>query len=184
MKAKTSYDNLRAKISLIHNLELFNACEELFTDPRYSRFERWPAALKNHHCGAGGLADHTKEVMEYAIHIALPFPKANNDVLIAAALWHDLTKIWEYEADPTIFNAWVEAPYKNLIYHIAGSHAEFVAVAAKHGVSQELTVAIGHAILAHHGPVKEWGSPVAPQTLEAQIIHQADMLSARYGPSK
>ena len=39
-------------------------------------------------------------------------------------------------------------------------------------------------ILAHHGPVREWGSPEAPRTLEALIPHQADMLSASYGATK
>lgn len=41
--------------------------------------------------------------------------------------------------------------------------------------------AVIHCIHAHHGPVKEWGSPEAPRTIEALILHQADMLSAGYG---
>ena len=35
----------------------------------------------------------------------------------------------------------------------------------------------------HHG-LREWGSPVEPQTLEALLLHQADLLSAQYGATK
>ena len=35
-----------------------------------------------------------------------------------------------------------------------------------------------HVIQSHHG-CKEWGSPVEPKTIEAQIIHFADNFSAK-----
>ena len=35
-----------------------------------------------------------------------------------------------------------------------------------------------HLILSHHGQ-KEWGSPVIPYTLEAQILHYADLIDSR-----
>jgi 3'-5' exoribonuclease len=40
-----------------------------------------------------------------------------------------------------------------------------------------------HCILSHHGR-KDWGSPVEPATLEALVLHQADMLSAKFGATK
>lgn len=38
--------------------------------------------------------------------------------------------------------------------------------------------ALLHAILAHHGR-KEWGAPVEPATLEAWLVHLADLAEAR-----
>jgi 23S rRNA maturation-related 3'-5' exoribonuclease YhaM len=35
-----------------------------------------------------------------------------------------------------------------------------------------------HCILAHHG-CRAWGSPVAPSTREAWLVHLADAISAR-----
>jgi 3'-5' exoribonuclease len=35
-----------------------------------------------------------------------------------------------------------------------------------------------HAILAHHGR-KEWGAPVEPQTVEAWLVHLADLAESR-----
>jgi 23S rRNA maturation-related 3'-5' exoribonuclease YhaM len=37
---------------------------------------------------------------------------------------------------------------------------------------------ITHNILSHHG-MREWGSPVAPATKEAWILHLCDNMSAR-----
>jgi 3'-5' exoribonuclease len=35
-----------------------------------------------------------------------------------------------------------------------------------------------HLVLSHHGNL-EWGSPVAPKTLEAVLLHQIDLLDSR-----
>lgn len=179
-----SYKELRRKITAIGNLELFNACEQIWLDPRYKAFKTKSAAVHYHHTGLNGLSDHTLEVMIYAENMALSFPQVDSDILIAACLWHDVAKIWEYEDDPMVPMTWFRGPYASLIGHISGSNAEFVSIALKFGVDEVLIRKISHAILAHHGPVKDWGSSVAPQALEALLLHQADMLSANYGATK
>jgi 3'-5' exoribonuclease len=111
----------------------------------------------------------------------------NRDVLITAALWHDYCKIYEY-TEPLGNGVWDYSTdnYRNRIGHIAGSVLAFYqrAEAGCNNIKQPVLDAIAHCILAHHGPVREWGSPVAPQTLEALILHQADMLSAKFGATK
>lgn len=180
-----SHGFIHALIKRVKDKSLRKTCEHLFCDVKYELFSSCPAALKWHHSEEGGLADHTLEVMEYALHLADIFgAEVNRDVIIAAAVWHDIAKIWEYRPSSMIPGTWEAAPYKHLVYHISGSYAEFIHVATKHKVSEDLKTAVGHAILAHHGPVREWGSPVAPQTLEATILHQADMLSANYGQTR
>jgi 3'-5' exoribonuclease len=75
--------------------------------------------------------------------------------------------------------------YRNLVRHVAGSHAEFVRRMEKHRhmFSEERYMNIEHTILAHHGR-KECGSPIEPQTVEAYILHYADMYSVKFGPGR
>lgn len=170
-------------------------------------FLTWPASLSHHHAYEGGLLAHTVEVVDIALGIEQisngvgdgnPFDRESSfDILIAAALWHDVMKTEEYKLNPVFVDTfpkgtrciigskgtWTETPYTHQIHHIQGSAIEFTVAARKHGVSPATIDAITHCILAHHGR-REWGSPVEPQTLEALILHQADMLSARYGATK
>jgi 3'-5' exoribonuclease len=179
-------------IRSIADRELRSACLQILN---YPEFLTWPASLSFHHARACGLLEHTLEVAEYALHGAESFPETDLDVLAASALWHDLGKIWEYNLfqdlivvadgiryihEPT-YGTWVGASATS---HILTSSMEFTVHARRHGVAPEIERAVVHCIHAHHGPVKEWGSPVAPQSLEALLLHQADMLSAKHGATK
>lgn len=173
-------------VEKIGDSNLRHACETLKS---YSEFWTWPAAISYHHAYEGGLITHTLEVAEIALSIAAKFPQVNLDVLLTAALWHDWGKIMEYKLEDwsntgaserprhlTRSDGWVWTWNANASTHIATSAIEF----SRYGRSS----AVVHCILAHHGPVREWGSPEAPKTLEALILHQADMLSASYGATK
>lgn len=196
---------LRPLIDEIKLPALQQACRALYLEDEYQDLETWPASLGFHHGYKRGLLIHTVEVHNLAVHQASAFVgnTVNMDVLIAAALWHDIAKLYDYrkltvlEGQDTPKRAlliteypgaykdyWVPADYYKLIHHIPGSFAEFNRHAHANGVSCETIDAVGHCILAHHGPVREWGSPVAPQTLEALLLHQADMISAGYGATK
>jgi 3'-5' exoribonuclease len=185
-------DLLKGTLQLITDDSLRFACEEPLND---TRFLHWPAAISMHHAYEGGLLAHTVEVAETALHIADRFPQVSRDVLIAAALWHDYGKIFEYGLVPLYSardsrtrhlpfgdEAWVIDP--NAMSHILSSAIHFVRAAVVYGVDEDTIDQVVHCIHAHHGPVKEWGSPEAPRTIEALILHQADMLSAGYGATK
>lgn len=187
------------EINEIQDGPLKEACKEILN---YQEFMTWPASLGHHHAYKGGLFAHTKEVVTNALYIdGLKLNKqVNKDVLVAAALWHDLAKIWDYSyedgcippawagkrvlADQEgmfIRGHWILSDYQNKIHHINGSCAEFTASAIKHGVDRQTIQRVQHAILAHHGPNRDWGSPVKPESVEAHILHMADNLSASYG---
>lgn len=163
--------------------QLRDVCNALWMDIRYDTFFTHPASLNHHHAYTAGLAAHTLEVSDYALNIAVSFPtKVNRDVLIAACLWHDMAKIHEYWQSSAF--EWAKTDYATRIGHIAGSAGEFTATAREWRLDRTTEEAVVHCILSHHGPVREWGSPVAPESLEALILHQADMLSANYGATK
>lgn len=172
-------------VATIQDSALRQSCGAVTDHPA---FFQAPAATKRHHAYPGGLAAHTLEVMGNCHltcdgflrpHIA-QYPAAqtpDRDVLLTAALWHDFMKIREYSGHPA------DATYRRHTGHIVGSAMAFAHVASELDAHWTKIDAVVHCILAHHGR-PEWGSPVEPQTLEAMLLHHADMWSARYGPTK
>lgn len=146
-----------------------------------ANFARWPGSCVHHHAYPGGLAVHTAEVLEYALGMAEVDSWANKEVLTVAAIFHDYAKLRDYQEDSTTPSGFRPTQYRDRIRHVSGSHAFYIV--CTDGVETPFNDEVSHCILSHHGR-QEWGSPVEPQTLEAHILHYADMLSARHGKGK
>lgn len=147
----------------------------------------WSGSSKpnQHHYGDGGLAAHTIEVLElcktnadavsfndgFHSHDAVVF----GPVLFLAALYHDYGKMFDYAK---VDGVWASAPHKRDIHHISRSAIEFSVLARKFNLRPYLEREVVHCILSHHGR-REWGSPVAPRTAEAWMLHLCDGISAR-----
>lgn len=190
--------DIKPLINQIKNKNLKDCCNHIFL---YGDFFKWPGAIGFHHAYEEGLYYHTVEVVNYALDKALSFPWVDTDVLIAAGLWHDIAKIWDYQL-VSIFNdedlpkryllagdrgvykdVWINGDFHKKVHHITGSNCEFTHHALSYGVDRETIQKVQHCIASHHGR-KEFGSPIEPQTLEAYILSQADMLSAQFGAWK
>ena len=182
-------------------------CTKVIDTPKFGT--QYGSAGDHHHY-PGGLLIHTAEVVGYAVSIADMFDEADLDVIVTAGIFHDYMKIDEYERraiDPykeglvvdvggkfgpvacgkEITHEIVKTDYRKLVRHVAGSHAAFLVMLREADrltdlVPANVVVGIEHAILAHHGRY-EWGSPVLPQTLEATILHNSDVLSQKFGYS-
>lgn len=165
-------DNLYKLINTIEDVNLKDTCNEMLST--LSMFYTHPAANKHHHNYAGGLLQHTYEVVAGVAALSIVY-KADKDVLLASALFHDAMKTYEYTETGDYL------PYASKVGHVVGSAEYFKSLAEKHNVSGYLVNEIYHCILAHHGR-KEWGSPVEPQTIEAAILHESDMISSRVNP--
>lgn len=163
------------------------SCSEILTWPDLFT---WPASLSFHHAYEGGLLEHTVEVCNHALHIASAF-NVNRDILLTAALWHDVMKVREYFLAAFVKDGtrclahpgggfWRKADNAPSHGHIIQGAIEFSVVARHCSVSKEYEEAVVHCLLSHHGPVKEWGSPIEPKSVEAVILHQADYLSAKF----
>ncbi|WP_179395153.1 3'-5' exoribonuclease YhaM family protein [Lacticaseibacillus absianus] len=138
-------------------------------------FLTYPAAKSNHHAFSGGLAFHTLSILRLAKAVAAQYSSVNKSLLYAGAILHDLGKTMELSgAVSTEYT--VEG---NLIGHIVLVDEALVEAAEqlKIDVHAEDMVMLRHMILAHHG-LLEYGSPVRPQLLEAQILHDLDELDA------
>lgn len=165
--------NIVEMIKTIQDAGLRSSCSIALNNIGTS-FLRTPAAHSHHHNYIGGLIHHTYEVMKFADSISSSI-QCNRDVIITASLFHDLMKVKEY----TLLGDYL--PFGNKIGHVTGSAYYFMSIADSANVSSEIKDEVVHCILAHHGR-KEWGSPVEPNSVEAVIVHQADMLSSRINP--
>lgn len=135
---------------------------------------------KHHHYGTGGLARHTYEVAHLCDTIDEQYwfdTSINGLHLFLAAVYHDVGKIWDYGMSDHE-GEWVGTTHKRLIHHVSRSAIFWNEAATKLGLSDETKDKVTHCILSHHGK-REYGSPVAPFSKEAWILHLCDSISAR-----
>ena len=146
---------------------------------------------RKHHYGYGGLARHTHEVITIAMDVCHRFPQYQIDEieLFLAALFHDAGKMYDYKEEKSKENwggmQWVKTPHKRTIHHISRSGIVWHDAVSKLGNSIDAAEfyakyhdPVLHAILSHHG-TREWGSPVAPKSRVAWLVHLCDGISAR-----
>lgn len=133
-----------------------------------------PAAKGIHHAYLGGLFEHSVDVARLACFVATGQQGIDMDLLITAALLHDLGKLEAYKWDGCIIE---ESDGGKLLGHIVLGLVMLTEYAVvMEGLSREKCIMLSHLIASHHGRL-EWGSPVEPKTKEAVILHHADVLS-------
>lgn len=133
------------------------------------------AAKAVHHGFVGGLLHHTLNVTEMCDFYCRQYPVLKRDLLLTAAICHDIGKIKELSPFPD--NDYTDAG--NLLGHIViGS--EMIGEAAKEipGFPPTLLNELKHCILAHHGEL-EYGSPKKPALIEAMALNFADNTDAK-----
>ena len=157
------------------------------TNPHWNRIVRYllnrhakeffdyPAAKRNHHAFAGGLAYHTTTMLRLGKAIVQEYPELNASLLYAGILLHDLGKVIELSGPMSTEYTLVG----NLVGHLVLVDEEITkaCLALKIDEREEDVVVLRHMVLAHHG-LLEYGSPVRPRIMEAEILHQIDNLDA------
>lgn len=180
MTPEEALSGLCSLTTVIHNKALFRICYLVLDDSNFRMgFGAKVGTSHAHHAYKGGLVVHTYEVATIALDIARnDYLDADIDVLITAAILHDYRKISDYDLEGN------STQYRELVKHVAGSHADFVRWAYDENLDDNnLSMKIQHCLLAHHGRL-EWGSAVEPKIVEAAILHYADMLSMAYGAGR
>lgn len=153
----------------------------VFDDPR---FFVWSGSseISSHHYGKGGLAKHTCEVYVTARNVLLQYDQNTQPTDFAqvflAALYHDVGKMWDYRPSTEDMNNWEKTSHNREIHHISRSAIEWSRAVDKYPKYRPIEESVLHAILAHHGR-REWGSPVAPKSRLAWLLHLSDCISAR-----
>ena len=147
---------------------------DCFTNDVIEQFRRWPAAVRHHGAVVGGLLEHTVNVSLITQFLTILY-SCNQELALAGALLHDIGKLQELEEQP----GRGFTPDGNMFGHIFLG-TQYVQQHAKHVTEMDGATRLDllHIILAHHG-TKEFGSPVYPATIEALIVHLADMTEAK-----
>jgi 3'-5' exoribonuclease len=149
-----------------------------YEDPRFrQRYEECPGSTSGHHAQLGGLLKHTCEVARIALAVCELHPTVDRELLVAGALLHDVGKLESYR--------W-EGCFEATVPGVALGHVVLGALLLERRVRTESPMPcteaelmiLEHLILSHHG-APEFGAPVPPLTLEAEILHHADNASAK-----
>jgi len=140
------------------------------------QFYTYPAAKSNHHNFTGGLALHTISMLRLAEKFVEIYPQLNASLMYAGVILHDLGKVIELSgAQNTQYTL-----AGNLLGHITLIDEEIIKAANALSIddSKEDMLVLRHTILAHHGKL-EFGSPVFPKIMEAEVLHQIDNIDAK-----
>jgi 3'-5' exoribonuclease len=164
-RAQVTAPRLKATVALFYEDDAFR-----------QRYDQCPGSISGHHACLGGLLRHTWEMGTIARALCRTVP-ADPDLLLAGVLLHDIGKLEAY--------AWSRAfeitPRGYLLGHVAlGSLmlAERIRGSGAPMVRGDELDLLHHLVLSHHGKL-EFGAPVVPMTLEAELLHHADDASAK-----
>jgi 3'-5' exoribonuclease len=144
------------------------------TNQHADKLRIWPAARTVHHAYRGGFLEHVLAVARSALTLGAAYG-ADQDLLTAGALLHDIGKLEELEYDRVT----TYTRDGNLVGHITlGTMMVRAVTTSIPDFPDVLRAQIEHLIVSHHGH-KEFGSPVEPMTIEAMILSAADDLDAK-----
>jgi 3'-5' exoribonuclease len=134
-------------------------------EPLRAALRALPAAPESHHTYAGGLLEHTVGVATICRETAQLHPRLRSDLLLAAALLHDVGRTVELRRGPT-FGQTDEGRLLGHV-HLGLRLIEGLAAGLDDGVRAELL----HAVACHH-------DVRAARTAEAVVLYHANQLDA------
>lgn len=171
------YNELLEMIATVRDEHLHKLLEMVFTEDAdfIKAFKIHSAAKTMHHNFAGGLLEHSLSVARLCEFYVKRYPVLNHDLLITAALCHDIGKMSEISSFP-------ENDYTDegqLIGHIVtGTIMLDEKIRQIDGFPVKLANELKHCILSHHGEL-EYGSPKKPALIEAVALAFADNTDAK-----
>ena len=131
----------------VHNERLRRVVSRLlFSGPAAAEFRRAPCTRNGHHAYLAGLLEHTVAVGTLVLETCQLHPRLNSDLLMAAALVHDVGKTREF----TYGAEFGISDEGRMLGHLAIG-AELVASATE-GLGDGERLALLNCVLSHHGP--------------------------------
>ena len=171
------FNELLSFIDSVKNEYLHTLLCMLFKDDEsfISAFKKSSAAKSVHHGFIGGLLQHTLSVTKLCDFYCTRYEKLNRDLLITAAICHDIAKTKELSLYP--LNDYTDAG--QFLGHIVMGSQMVAEVASKiDNFPTTILYELQHCILAHHGEY-EFGSPKKPALIEAVALNFADNTDAK-----
>ena len=135
-------------------------------------FRRAPCSRAGHHAYLGGLLEHTVAVATLAVEACALHPRLEHDLLVTAALVHDLGKTREFTYGAEIGLS----EEGRLLGHVSLGLRLLEDAARGVRLDDARAVALAHCVLTHHGPDaapgRRFGSP------EALALYRLNALDA------
>ncbi|MDR0870476.1 MAG: HD domain-containing protein [Planctomycetaceae bacterium] len=165
----------------IQQPELRNLADCFLIDDAFmEQFCKAPAGVKLHHAYAGGLLEHTVQVMELAYQIGKLYPDLNSDLLSFGAFLHDIGKTKELAAD----NGFVYTDIGQMLGHpFLGVEVLNAKIAETEKLMSEpfpteTAMFLKHFLISHHGTYDNQSAKL-PMTLEAMTLHFLDSIDSK-----
>ena len=171
------YTELLGLIASVKHPYLKKLLESFFVEDKdfEKRFKFHSAAKSVHHGFVGGLLEHTLSVTKNCDYFAATYPILNRDLIVSAAIFHDIGKLEELSTFP-------ENDYTDegqLLGHIMiGAEMVGARIRTIPGFPKGTANELQHCILAHHGELED-GSPKKPALAEALALSFADNIDAK-----
>lgn len=169
----TLMEELKTWTQSITNDQIKRVANRAIQDPRWLR---GPAAQTMHHAFLGGLLEHTVNLCRLADAVAKLYPFLRRDLLLVAAVLHDVGKLDEMSCESAIEYT---TPGR-LLSHIVQGYERLLWWLAEENIDDSTGLLLKHLVLSHHGN-KAFGSPVSPEIIEAQVFSGLDGLDANIG---
>lgn len=171
------YQELLGYIAGLENSWIKQLLKAFFVEDEtfIAAFRKSSAAKSVHHGFVGGLLEHTLSVVRLCDYFCKAYPLLKRDLLLAAAMCHDIGKTRELSLFPQ--NDYTDDG--QLLGHIVmGAEMVSEKIRAIPGFPPVLEAQLKHCILAHHGEY-EYGSPKKPAIMEALALNLADNADAK-----
>jgi 3'-5' exoribonuclease len=155
----------------VHHRGLAGLLERMLADPQLrAAWRRAPCTRGGHHAYLGGLLEHTVAVTQLALETCQLHPRLNSDLLLCAAIVHDVgrTREFTYGAEIGLTEE------GRLLGHLVIGQRLVSEYAG--GLDPALALELSHCVLAHHGPSSAPGGRFA--SAEALALFRLDALDA------
>jgi len=138
-----------------------------------AQWRRAPCSRSGHHAYLGGLLEHTVAVGTLALETCQLHVRLNSDLLLTAALVHDLGKTREftYGADIGVTDAGRLLGHVELGLRLLEERGTRIS-----GLDEPRRLALAHCVLTHHGPDAAPGRRFG--SAEALALHRINALDA------
>jgi 3'-5' exoribonuclease len=133
-----------------------------------AEWRRAPCTRSGHHAYLGGLLEHTVAVGTLALECAQLHPRLNPDLLLTAALVHDLGKTREFTYGAEIGLS----DEGRLLGHVILSQQ----ILDRYELPDDRRLALAHCVLTHHGPEAAPGRRFG--SAEALALYRLNALDA------
>jgi 3'-5' exoribonuclease len=167
---------LLAYAESIGNPWLKKLVTQIVAEPGLARcYKRAPAAKVMHHAYLGGLLEHVVSLCGMAKLVAGHYPELDVDLLLTAAILHDVGKLEELCYEHAIGYT---TPGQLLGHIVMELETVTRAVDKIEGFPPALKTVVQHLLISHHGQY-EFGSPKLPMIREAMVFHYLDDLDSK-----